>query len=220
MVVVIIISIVAMLALPVMSKARLDRRAYFDAMALTSMLRSARSRALGRGAAVMVTVATSGGTNPVTGTPNTRGLFFEYELATANANVAPTSAVPYTPFSSCSPCNTIPSGGSCPSPPAAPAPPIAWNLVDWLDFNGSIESDAQILTQANGNPGAAMTVCFTPSGKIFVDSTTATYTGTIGLVTTGLLLRVDVVRGAFATPIGLTRTVVVPPSGIARIISS
>src|SRR6476619_2331488 len=54
MVVVILVGIMVMLAVPSMSSARHDRRVYEDASSIAQLVRDARARAMGRGAAVVV----------------------------------------------------------------------------------------------------------------------------------------------------------------------
>jgi prepilin-type N-terminal cleavage/methylation domain-containing protein len=60
MVVVIIIGILAALAIPTMSTAKYDRDVYNDAGAIMQLFREARTRAVGRGAAQMISMTASG----------------------------------------------------------------------------------------------------------------------------------------------------------------
>src|ERR1700722_6293296 len=63
MVVVIIIGILSALAIPTMSTARYDRDTYNDAGAIMQLFREARTRAVGRGAAEMIVMTSSGISN-------------------------------------------------------------------------------------------------------------------------------------------------------------
>jgi Tfp pilus assembly protein FimT len=59
MVVIIIIGVVAALAVPTMAAARIDRNAYDDAGSIMQLLRSARTHAIARGGAVLVSMTFS-----------------------------------------------------------------------------------------------------------------------------------------------------------------
>src|SRR5262249_9881574 len=95
MVVVILISILAVLAIPSMGAAKYDRLAFSEASNLTELLRSARTRSLARGSAVLVRLQadTSGSANPTQ-----RGRFEMWEAVAPNATGAGWNR---TPRSSC-----------------------------------------------------------------------------------------------------------------------
>src|ERR1019366_356827 len=78
MVVVVIIGIVAALAIPAMSVMGFDRHAYNDAGSIMMLFRSARTRAVARGGAVLISMASNGATD--------RGTFIMYEAVTPNIN--------------------------------------------------------------------------------------------------------------------------------------
>ena len=59
-VVVTIIGILAMMAMPVMGDAKLERHTYDDAGQILELVRTARTRAMGRGAATMVSFNANG----------------------------------------------------------------------------------------------------------------------------------------------------------------
>jgi type II secretion system protein H len=85
MVVVIIISVVAVMAAPSMLNAQKDRRAFQAAADIAALVREARARSFGRGAAVLVSIDAPGGTaqrgrvtirddaDPATGNPRVGG---------------------------------------------------------------------------------------------------------------------------------------------------
>src|SRR5438046_500290 len=94
-----IIGILAMLAFPQMSDAQLERHAYDDAGQILGLVRTARTRAMGRGASTMVTFDTvSSGA--------TRGNYRLYEGVAPNPGGA-NDATNRLPRSSC----TIPATG-------------------------------------------------------------------------------------------------------------
>ena len=60
MVVIIIIGIVAALAVPTMAAARIDRNAYDDAGMIMELFREARTRAVARGGAILISMTFDG----------------------------------------------------------------------------------------------------------------------------------------------------------------
>src|SRR5262245_32335269 len=117
MVVVIIISILAVIAIPSMVKAQDDRRAYNGAASIMQLYRQARMRAVGRGCAVAIKGTTNG--------TGDRGTFLMYE---AVASDPPPSTQSNYPFSSCINANW------------AGAPVVGQTqLVDGVNLNGQAE---------------------------------------------------------------------------------
>lgn len=203
LIVVIIIGIVAVLAVPSMATARIDRNAYDDAGAIMQLLRSARTHAVARGGAVLVSMTFNGPTN--------RGTFTMYEAVTPNPGTGGGPA--RTPVSSCK--------------TAAWAPLNAANLnilvVDGLNLNGKIEIDADIETSlfvyktsggVTSNVPAAY-LCFTPLGRTYF-STALPFNGAMPMLTP---LEFRVQRMQSGQPFGTIRSVLVPPNGLARIFS-
>jgi prepilin-type N-terminal cleavage/methylation domain-containing protein len=203
MVVVIIIGIVAMLAVPSMSTARIDRNAYDDSGAIMQLLRSARTHAVARGGAVLITMTFNGAAD--------RGTFSMYESVSTNPGTG--GGLARTPVSSCK--------------TSAWAPINAANLnivlVDGLNLNGTIENDADIETSLyvyNTTGGITSNVssaylCFTPLGRTYF-STALPFNGAMPMLTP---LEFRVQRMVGGQPVGTIRSVLVPPNGMARIFS-
>ena len=212
MVVVIVIGVLAALAVPTMSAARFDRHAYDDAGAVMQLFRSARTRAIARGGAVLVTMSAAA---------NDRGTFMMYEAVTSNAGTTSSAGLARTPVSSCktptiwSPLPTInTSGGSTGTV----------LLVDGVNLNGAAEGQAQIQSQllvyggpfnAAGTGFNAGAVCYTPLGRTYIALGTVVPGMFDGLLPTISPLEVLVTGGTGATQ----RSVLVPPNGMARIFS-
>jgi prepilin-type N-terminal cleavage/methylation domain-containing protein len=206
MVVVIIIGIMASLAIPTMSAARLDRHSYDDAGAIMQLFRAARTRAVARGGAVLVTMTAGGGD---------RGTFRMFEAVTGNAGAAATAGIARTPVSSCK------------SPTSwSPLPITTTNanvlLVDGVNLNGTIEAQAGIQTQLFTYTAAGATqtftsanVCYTPLGRSYVAQGAAAQFMFDGLPATLNPLEVRFT----GTTGGTFRSVLVPPNGMARLFS-
>ncbi len=204
LVVVIIIGIVAALAIPSMSVGRFDRHAYDDAGAVMQLFRSARTRAIARGGAVVLAMSANGTAD--------RGTFKVWEAVAPNANA--TGGLNRTPIATCK-------------------SPTSWNplattntnvlLVDGVNLNGTIEADADIETQAFSYPDptnntatafASGFVCYTPLGRsyLFFGAGPPVFDGLLPAITP-LELRVTRAGG------GNYRSVLVPPNGMARLFS-
>jgi prepilin-type N-terminal cleavage/methylation domain-containing protein len=206
MVVIVIIGVVAALAVPTMAAARIDRNAYDDAGQIMQLFREARTRAIARGGAVLISVTAAG--------PLDRGTFTMYESVTVNPGGV---------------------GGNNRSPVASCKAPTAWSplnatntgivLVDALNLNGAIEQSAGIETQLNVyNPGGAVEngvgaafICFTPLGRVYyTESQTIVFDGMQPMLSP---LEFRVTRGPGGTPVGTVRSVLLPPNGMARVFS-
>ncbi len=206
MVVVIIIGIIAAMAVPSMVQARLDRNAYDDAGAIMQLFRNARTRAVGRGAAITIQMTQS---------TNDRGTFQSYEAVQLNSG----GVVAYqTPVGTC-------------KTPQVWAPLAATNLqvqlIDGVNLNGSIEADANIVASIWSYSGTTATqvntgwVCFTPLGHVYMtaaSSAVPVFDGQLPMVGP-LEFRVQRFQGSPAAAFGTTRSVLLPPSGMARIFS-
>src|SRR5258708_5198698 len=151
---VIIIGILAVMAIPSLSIASYDRDAYGDAGAIMQLFRSARTRAIARGSAVVVQMLTNG-TYP-------SGGFFTYEAVGIN----PTGAAgPQPPMATCK--------------PPTPWPPPTRKAIDSfsvgttpasVDALAGITAVPYVYTAATPG-GTAFTegyVCFTPVGRSYV----------------------------------------------------
>jgi type II secretory pathway pseudopilin PulG len=207
MVVVIIVGIIAAMAVPSMSLASYERDAYNDAGAIMQLFRSARTRAIARGGAVVVSIQPGAAG---------RGTFLMYEAVTADPN---TPGATY-PLPSCRYPTTWPLGTMAP--------------IDGVDLNGNLEQSAAITAQPYVYTPAVTTqtafsegyVCYTPLGRSYLFIGAATSTGpsfstltagtNAGAWTSALsAIEIQVTRTNGAT----IRSVLVPPNGMARLFS-
>lgn len=192
MVVVIIVGILAVMAIPSMSAASLDRRVYENAANIQDLIREARARAIGRGGAVMVSLSTKDGT----------GEFRSYELKT---DVDGGQALPLT---------------SCKAP-SNWTDAASVRQVGNASMNTSYETTNRIKSIIYGSDGSTAVaeafLCFTPAGRTYY-SKTKTFDGEAAL--TGAL-RVQVARydSTGSATVGIVRQVLIPPSGAARLVS-
>jgi type IV fimbrial biogenesis protein FimT len=208
MVVVIVIGILSALAVPTMSVARFDNLAYSDAGQIMQLFRSARTRAIGRGGAVLITMTAAGASD--------RGTFQMWEAVTANALPSGTTNSPRTPVASCKAATWLPLAGT------------NTNIVflDGVNLNGKLEGLADIQTQLliypNATQSAASTftggggaICWTPLGRSYV------YQGTlVAGMFNGLAPAISPLEFAVTRANGgSVRSVLVPPNGMARLFS-
>lgn len=231
MVVIVIIGVLAAIAMPTMIEARRDQRAYEDAATVLELVRSGRTRAIGRGAAVMVSFdVTNGG----------RGIYRMYEGVNPNPGGQGANR---SPRASCA--STVANAWSPNPPNAQVAPdPNGLNLfIDGLDMNGTPQTDANIYSKIityglaipgqNGSPPCAGTctpthvdLCFTPAGRPFISmniappafSPATPFVGLLEVAVARLLPALTDVTQPNAK--GVLRHVLVPPSGIARLSST
>ncbi len=213
LVVIVVIGVMAVLAIPAMSLARLDRRAYDDAGAVMQLLRSARTRAIARGGAVLVRMTSNG--------PTDRGTFYMFEAVTNNAAGL---GLARTPVAS---CKSPTDWSNPPLPGSQPNPNVL--LVDGVTMNNRLEIEADIQTQISiyasptdtaPTPVQSLNVCWTPLGRSYVS---AIATPTVGMFDgqqpTLTPLQIDVTRATLAGGAGTIRSVLVPPNGMARLFS-
>lgn len=202
LVVVIVIGIVAVLAIPSIATTRSDRRAYDDAGSIMQLFRSARTRAIARGGAVLITMNSNGTTD--------RGTFLMYEAVTTNALfVGDAGPGANTPLSTCK-------------------APMDWTnatkapLVDGVNLNSSFEKQSDIQTQLfTFGPGATPlaqqgNLCWTPLGRSYFFAGNPTAHMFDGALPTTTPIEIEVVRN---TGGGTYRSVLVPPNGMARLFS-
>jgi hypothetical protein len=213
MVVVIIIGIVAALAIPAMSVMGWDRHAYADAGNIMMLFRSARTRSVARGGAVLISMTANGATD--------RGTFVMYEAVTPNINNV---GAPRTPVATCKsptawqPLPTL----------ANPTSNTSVLLVDGVNLNsatvGAAENVADIETQlyiytsstnSGQTPFPIGYICYTPLGHTYVSAgllATPVFDGVLP-TTSALEARVTRANG------GTYRSVLIPPNGMARLFS-
>ncbi|MBV9950179.1 MAG: prepilin-type N-terminal cleavage/methylation domain-containing protein [Myxococcales bacterium] len=205
LVVIIVIGLVAALAVPAMSVARFDRLAYNDAGAVMQLLRSARTHAIARGGAVLVTMHADG---------TDRGTFMMYEAV--SANVLGGSA--RTPLATCkAPTDwTLATGG---------AQNTGVLAIDGVNLNGNLENSADIRASiklyvsptdnAGTNEPTPLAICWTPVGRSYIALGNPAAHMFDGLLPTISPLEIAVAR----TRGGTVRSVLVPPNGMARLFS-
>ncbi len=211
LVVVLIIGILAALAIPTMSTAKYDRATYNDAGSIMQLFREARTRALARGAAQMISMTSNGQTD--------RGTFQLWESVSINPQG---NGLQRLPVPNCtSPTTWLPLN----------AGNLGIVLVDGVNLNNpgsaagvTIEDDAdietamQIYSDPTNNTAVAFNVgyvCYTPLGRSYVN-----VGATAQPVFDGVLATVGVVELKVTRATGGTiRSVLLPPSGMARLFS-
>jgi prepilin-type N-terminal cleavage/methylation domain-containing protein len=213
MVVVVIIGIVAALAIPAMSVMGFDRHAYNDAGSIMMLFRSARTRAVARGGAVLISMSSNGATD--------RGTFIMYEAVTPNIN---NSGLARTPVATCK----SPTAWQPLPPLTAPTSNPNVLLVDAVNVNsatpGAAEVVADIETQlfiytsaANSGqtPFAGGYICYTPLGHTYINVGSLAVPVFDGVLPTTSALEARVTRANGGT----FRSVLIPPNGMARLFS-
>jgi prepilin-type N-terminal cleavage/methylation domain-containing protein len=216
-VVVTIIGILAMLAMPEMGDAQRERHTYDDAGQILELVHTARTRAMGRGAATMVTfdTITAG---------QTRGNYRMYEAVSPNPGGAADNTA------------RLPSA-SCTFPATAWLAGASTNtFIDGVTLNGTYETNANIVSRvvtfdSTGTPSVSANVialCFTPLGRAYFwaggsggtpqFSAAAPFLGTLA-IDVARLFQGQTAIGTAST-VGITRRVLVPSSGNARIVST
>jgi prepilin-type N-terminal cleavage/methylation domain-containing protein len=212
MVVVVIVGIVAALAIPAMSVMGFDRHAYNDAGNIMMLFRSARTRAVARGGAVLISMTSNGATD--------RGTFIMYEAVTPNIN----GGLARTPVATCKaptawqPLPTLLAPGANPNV----------LLVDAVNVNatdpGAAEVVADIETQlfiytSVGNAGQTAFpsgyICYTPLGHTYINVGSLAVPVFDGVLPTTSALEARVSRANGGT----FRSVLIPPNGMARLFS-
>jgi prepilin-type N-terminal cleavage/methylation domain-containing protein len=209
MVVILIIGIVAALAIPAMSVVGFDRHAYNDAGSIMMLFRSARTRAVARGGAVLISMTANGATD--------RGTFLMFDAVSPNVG----GGANRTPVATCkSPTVWLPL-------PTVSNPSANPNvvLVDGVNLNQlGIEAQADIETQLMQYPSptssAAVTfttgyICYTPLGHTYINVGALATPVFDGVLPTVSPLEARVTRASGAT----FRSVLIPPNGMARVFS-
>jgi type II secretory pathway pseudopilin PulG len=219
MVVVILIGILTVMALPTMAEAHYSARTLDDATKIAELYRSARTRALGRGAAMLVQGASMNLYNSMNGAPTNvsggLGVFFLYEAQVAVTGIAGSGLLPLPPGSPLSSCGV----------PTTVWPTIiasaSTTLMDEVNLNTTAEQGAQIwstISDSNG-PETVTSLCYTPLGRTYY-ALSATPVFTAGANLLHGELQIAVQRSGLGGPVsGLTRTVIIPDSGATRIVS-
>jgi prepilin-type N-terminal cleavage/methylation domain-containing protein len=223
MVVVVLISILAVIAAPALRVARDDRMAFDYARQIQQMAQRARARAAARGAAQLVLAGPSG-----TGPSGSRGRVTMWE---ALDNTTAASGGP-NPVSSCRGTNQWAVAGAYAA--GTPAASNATHYIAGLDLASTgVNVDADITgtfymatDTSLAIPTAAVpafAICYSPTGSAFAaggpDTATAITNMQVQPPFTGVA-DVQINRhGAANVNVGLTRHILIPGSGPARILS-
>lgn len=211
MVVVLIIGILAALALPNMSVAKDDRAVYNDAGSIMQLFREARTRAVARGAAEMISMTANGAGD--------RGTFDLWEAVGPNPQAG---GVARLPLPTC-------------TAPTIWTPLTAGNLgivqIDGVHLNTgatTVEANADIeaslgyyndptSTQSQGfNVGY---ICYTPLGRAYMSLGGGSQPVFDGVLPSVAVVSIDVTRNVGSKPVGTIRSVLLPPNGMARLFS-
>jgi Tfp pilus assembly protein FimT len=215
MIVVILVAILAALALPSLTRSRLDRLPAAGATRLSLLVRSARARAIDRGAAILVHVSTSAATN--------RGTFSAWEAVSPNPSGTGANRLP---FAACRGAHWSNNLSQVTAPDLTTNAGFGMNRIDFLKLGGGVEDDADLRTLIDGNNNTATCICFSPSGRSYVDACGQPATGNDFAPSAAPLFTaltayqcsvVTVQRGV--TAIGLRRNVIIPPSGATRVVT-
>lgn len=169
MVVIIMISLLAILAMPAMKTARDDRMTFDYARQMQALIHRAEVRAMSRGAAHLVIIDTSGGSRG-------RATLFEAVDSTPTAQNGP------KPVSSCrgqrdntgtfinhwAEAMAWAPGGSA---------PILSPLIEWVSLDGpGVEAQmnlSALITEQTAGTAATMAVCYTPGGTVYAAAGTS-----------------------------------------------
>lgn len=205
MVVVMIIAIMAVIALPNMGAAAIDRHVYEDASKISDVIRIARSRAMGRGAAVAVTFDVSAGKG---------GTFRSRESVTTDPVAG--SSVKRVPSSTC-------------MSPTDWSDSTTYYEYDVLNLDGTYEGQngIQTLVYVGASKSTGITsvskgaMCFTPMGRSYLVTGSDPVKGMFDSASPTLrAFMFETARKSSGALVGIARTVMVPPNGVPRITSA
>jgi prepilin-type N-terminal cleavage/methylation domain-containing protein len=220
MVVVILVGLLAVMAIPQMTYANVEKRAYNDAITVSELFREARTRAMGHGSAELIQMTSNNGVD--------RGTFILWEAQSVLAPGPPPGGgvLPIgSPMSMCGwPTIWPPTGTACNGGAGQSAA-----CIDGVNLNGSIEGIDGIQTTITGYnaggapvPLGAASICFTPLGRTYWFAgagVPAFISGNPMIGELQIALTHTYPGDASGTAVGITRTIVVPNSGATRIIS-
>jgi prepilin-type N-terminal cleavage/methylation domain-containing protein len=187
MVVVVIIAILAAIAVPLFAERIRESAVNRSVAGMADTFRGARTRALGRGAAIMVTARNDGGITVLEGVQGAA-------VATAAGNAT---------------CGNLPTRGCTTNDWGNVG---AGAVIGTARVVGSMAASTDYTT--NVRLGAAVQdplhICFSPGGRTFVNTTS-------NFTPAGWAPLTNVVTMSVTSPNGRTRNIVVLPNGIARI---
>lgn len=213
MVVVAIIAILASLAIPSMLTGTQDLKVYQTAQRVAELIQLGRTRAIATGAAhaVVVSLDAAGGIGPLPG---------KFVVQGGERTIGVT---PRVPVNTCRMPGTF--GVSIPNPatPANVTLPFTSPVVDSFVLGNSrrlIDQNIQLVSitdaPAAANVTTEMWLCFTPTGRGYVASSSGGLTTAVPLLAPVLI---DIARLDGGVRQGLTRSVVVTPGSAPRIFS-
>lgn len=204
MVVILIIGLLAVIAVPSMGEARNDRVQYMNAGYVSQLFRDARSRAMGRGAAVLVHIYRGAG----------RGVFDSYEAVGPNPD--PAAPGNNTPVPSCKFPQVWDPVSNLPLPDAPPSNAARERFLDRVTLD--TEADGDMVAQLVGQGGVPIDeafVCFTPMGRTyFVVGQVPDFNTVLPMQNP---LDIVVTRRTAGEIVGINRYVTIPTSGVARV---
>lgn len=195
MVVIILVSILAVIAVPSLGPAREERLTFELADSFGRLVKTARTRAMARGAAHLVAISAAGATD--------RGTFLMFESRDATGR----------PLASC----------RAPGAWTVPAGSVVSPLVDGLRLSGTdmkAQMGLETSVSVDGATAAAAVLCFTPGGRIYLATGTTPQAAADTLPVaspTSSTLAVQFARMQGGSAVGIRRTILVPPSGAPRL---
>jgi len=193
MVVVVIIAILAVIAVPLFAQRFRQQRVLQSAQTVAELYRGARARALGRGAAIVVTL-----------TPNAAGQGTVDVLEGVQGNTAANAAQTAN-------CDNLPTRGCLTNnwtPAAVGAVVATARVVTNAAVPADVTTTAAVGTTAVG-AGTSVSVCFSPGGRAYVNTT--------GVWTPANWAPLNTVLDINVSGQNRTHRVVVLPNGTARL---
>lgn len=200
MVVVILIAILAVIAVPTMAVARLDRMAFREADTFARLIHGARLNAMARGSAQFVLITSDGATD--------RGTLRVFETLDATGHPQ-------------SPCKLTGQWGGLPAGSATNPIVAGENLNGAADSTYAVAGIETSLSVGGGSAVKAVGICFTPGGRTYVASG-ADLATVLAAIPTTLPFNSDLSIGVMRKPgggtaVGVTRTVIMTATGATRI---
>ncbi len=213
LVVVLIIGILAALAVPSLTTGRDDREVYRDAGAIMQLFRTARTRAVARGAAELVALSANGATD--------RGTFTLWESIGPDpqGNGANRLPVPYCT----APTNWVPLSTGNTGILGLDTETVNFNSAGGtVEVNADIQTHMYFYQDPTNNTKTAFTsgyICYTPLGRAYMNIGGTPTPVFEGVLPTVGVVEIDVTRNVSGTPVGTIRSVLLPPNGMARLYS-
>jgi prepilin-type N-terminal cleavage/methylation domain-containing protein len=188
MVVVVIIAILATIAVPLFAERIRENAVTRAATSMADIFRGARSRALGRGAAIMITAKDDGSLT-----------VYEGVEGKVQALANQTDLCGNLPTRGC----TTNDWGNVSSGSTIGTARVVGGMASSTDFTTSVTLGTA--------PQSPVNICFSPGGRTFVSTTTSTWTPASWTPLT------DVLKLSVVSSNGRTRNILVLPNGTARL---